>query len=467
MRPHRLLSIAVVLCSMISGATGAAAAGHTRDLWMGGRRVTLSPTTRVRIPSYARQTNLPCNACHTTFPQLTTFGRLFKLNGYTLTGIPKVQIPSGENGPGLSLPSTLPVSAMVQTSISQTRQAVPGQSNTSVDLPQELSLFIGEAITPKAGTFLQFTYASADGSFAIDNMDVRFATHTTAFGQPTIFGLTLNNNPTVQDVWNTVPAWNFPYASSEAGPSPLGELAIGDAYGQQVAGLGAYVFWKNLIYAELSGYHWAPQGGPNPPDTTAEGDIKGVAPYWRVAVSHDFGPNSLELGSFGMVSNRYPVGIISPTDRFTDIAFDAQYQRAIDQHQYLSLHGLFVRENQKLDASVADEAAGSLDNHLNSLKLDASMAFSMGAGATLAYFTTTGSKDPLLYPADPLEGSATGAPDSRGWIGQVNYNAWQNVRLGAQYVLYNRFNGAGSNYDGEGRNASDNNTLFLLAWLVF
>jgi hypothetical protein len=33
--------------------------------------------------------------------------------------------------------------------------------------------------------------------------------------------------------------------------------------------------------------------------------------------------------------------------------------------------------------------------------------------------------------------------------------------------VYTKFNGARNNYDGSGRNASDNNTLYLLAWLVF
>ncbi len=37
------------------------------------------------IPSFARQTNMSCNTCHTIFPELNAFGRLFKLNGYTLT----------------------------------------------------------------------------------------------------------------------------------------------------------------------------------------------------------------------------------------------------------------------------------------------------------------------------------------------------------------------------------------------
>ena len=43
-----------------------------------------------RIPSFSRQTKLPCSACHYGFPQLTPFGRLFKLNGYTLTALPTI-----------------------------------------------------------------------------------------------------------------------------------------------------------------------------------------------------------------------------------------------------------------------------------------------------------------------------------------------------------------------------------------
>src|SRR6266487_3141408 len=33
-------------------------------------------------PSFARQTGLACNACHTHYPELTATGRAFKLNGY-------------------------------------------------------------------------------------------------------------------------------------------------------------------------------------------------------------------------------------------------------------------------------------------------------------------------------------------------------------------------------------------------
>jgi hypothetical protein len=42
-----------------------------------------------------------------------------------------------------------------------------------------------------------------------------------------------------------------------------------------------------------------------------------------------------------------------------------------------------------------------------------------------------------------------------------------NVRFGVQYRLFTKFDGASSNYDGLGHNASDNNTLRLFTWLAF
>ena len=49
------------------------------------------------VPSFARQTGMPCTTCHTAFPQLTPFGRYFKLTGYTLAG--------GGTHPGSGLPT--------------------------------------------------------------------------------------------------------------------------------------------------------------------------------------------------------------------------------------------------------------------------------------------------------------------------------------------------------------------------
>ena len=45
----------------------------------------IKPPMASAVPSFARQTGQPCATCHTAFPELTPFGRRFKLNGYTLS----------------------------------------------------------------------------------------------------------------------------------------------------------------------------------------------------------------------------------------------------------------------------------------------------------------------------------------------------------------------------------------------
>jgi hypothetical protein len=64
-------------------------------------------------------------------------------------------------------------------------------------------------------------------------------------------------------------------------------------------------------------------------------------------------------------------------------------------------------------------------------------------------------------------GFANNSPNSNGWIGELAWVPYQNVKLLLQYVMYQKFNGASSNYDGSGRNASDNDTFYLLGWLAF
>src|SRR5690242_17562217 len=153
------------------------------------------------IPSFSRQTKLACSACHYQFPQLTPFGRLFKLNGYTLTGLETIGQPGDTTSVTLKLAPIPPLSAMVVGSFTRTAAAQPLTQNNTVTFPQQFSLFLAGEVTPNIGAFTQFTYAAADGSFGIDNIDFRYATHRTVGARDLLFGLTLHNNPTVQDVW--------------------------------------------------------------------------------------------------------------------------------------------------------------------------------------------------------------------------------------------------------------------------
>jgi hypothetical protein len=63
-----------------------------------------------------------------------------------------------------------------------------------------------------------------------------------------LWGIDANNNPTVQDVWNTIPAWRFPYITSALASQLAAMPFIDQVYAQNVAGLSAYAFIDDAIY---------------------------------------------------------------------------------------------------------------------------------------------------------------------------------------------------------------------------
>jgi len=82
-----------------------------------GLAVSLGATSPAwAVPSFARQTGMACEACHTVFPELTHFGRLFKANAYTLDNLKQVRDIDAKKQELLSLSSLPPISAMIQIS---------------------------------------------------------------------------------------------------------------------------------------------------------------------------------------------------------------------------------------------------------------------------------------------------------------------------------------------------------------
>jgi hypothetical protein len=208
------------------------------------------------VPSFARQTGQSCEACHTVFPQLTPFGRAFKLNGYTLTNNTKGQTPNNQ------IDQVPPLSAMLLLSSSTVSKKEPGSAATTNSFPEEFSLFYAGRISDSVGTFIQATYDGAEDHFGMDNADIRMVKRG---GNGLVYGLTINNNPTVQDLWNSSPAWGYPY---NGGQGLDYATQIEDGLGQQVAGVGGYAYFNNQLYAELTMYGRAPLGG------SANADVK-------------------------------------------------------------------------------------------------------------------------------------------------------------------------------------------------
>ncbi|SFD09176.1 cytochrome C [Collimonas sp. OK412] len=414
-----------------------------------------APIAGYALPAFARQTGQNCVACHAggQFPELTAYGRLFKLTGYTIGT------------------RTIPLSAMAVASFTKSSKpdADVAFAKDAVALFQTGSVFLAGKVTDNVGAFAQWTYNNYDsqnqdtgkwqGKWASDNFDLRYADRFISPTQDFIFGVSLNNNPSLTDPWNTAPAW-IQYVPTQFGVTAPDASPIISQLGTQVAGLTAYAFWNKTLYAELAAYQtsngvWSfLSQGTKAQDQT---NLKGSNPYIRLALSHDWGPHSAMIGILAMNAQLYPdnTNPVGPTTRYRDRGVDAQYQYLLDPHTVTAQFS-YIRET--ITNGDVTGVASNASNTLNQLRLKASYVYRAKYGTSLSYFSTTGSSDPTLYP------DVAANPGTRGWVPEIFWMPVQYVRIGVQYYAYTQFHGASSNYDGSGRNAKDNNTLFLYVW---
>ncbi len=425
------------------------------------------------VPSYSRQTGLPCATCHYAPPELTPFGRKFKLEGYTFTTKPTISDDKKGHNAGLQLLEAFPLSIVFDTSFTSTKAPQAGTQNGNFQFPQDASLFLAGNWGSHIGSFLQVTYDAQSDHFTWDNTDIRFATNSGhLFGKSLTYGATFNNNPTVEDLWNSTPAWGFPFVSSSAAPSPTAGALINGGLAQDVAGVGGYAMWNEHVYVATTMYRSEHIGGSQPNPGAGFGiNIRGVAPYWRIAYQTSNEHNSLEIGTYGMHVRSSPneITIGGPTDSYTDWAADFQYDRTIPQfkNDVLSFRGTYIRENSSLAATFGALGASQPHHHLDTVQANAEYHFGTRISGTAGFFNVSGTTDQTLFAQAPISGSLNGSPHSNGYILNASWWAQQNVNFTVQYTGYLRFNGAQNNYDGAGRAATGNNTVFVLARFVF
>lgn len=424
-----------------------------------------APFAARALPSYARQTGEDCAACHVGGfgPQLTPHGRAFKLGGYS----------DGKR--------VVPLSGMVVANYTHTAadraDPISGHDgrNDNVAL-QEASIFIAGRIAPGLGTFIQTTYSEIDRHTALDHFEVRYAHPLQIGGRDAVAGIVVNNNPTLQDPWNSVGAWSFPYTSSDLGFESAAAPLLQGGVEHQVVGASAYISIDDAIYAEAGGYRSLRPSFLSTLGIDSEaGSLKGVAPYWRLAWQKDWGKQNASIGLIGMSAHLNPDRDGGPTDKYSDWGVDATYQFLGNRKNVFSLNASYIHENQTLDHAVFLGETTFAKHKLNSLSGDVSWYHNKHYGVTLGAFHTTGTMDTDLLTPDVEEGSRIGRPNTDGYIAQADWTPFggegqstlHNLRLGLQYKGYTKFNGASHDYDGSGRSASDNNTLTAFAWLAF
>lgn len=461
------------------------------------------------VPVFARQTGQNCMACHAggQFPELTPYGRLFKLTGYTIGA------------------RTMPLSVMAVMSYAKVRDTaktddptVDFQKNNALMFATS-SIFLAGKVTENIGMFVQSTYdnyASQSvgpngelgrfkGHNGADNMDFRYADRFVGANRDLIVGASVNNNPSVSDPWNTAAAW-MQYVP---GASPTSHQFVDGPYpglgaGGNIAGATAYAYWNKTIYGELGLYRTADRvlsfmsAGVADADTTKLG---GTNPYWRLAYTREWGAHNLMLGTSGMVAHVFDSGsdLSDPNNRgrIKNAGLDAQYQYLLDPHT-VTAQLAYMRQTQDYSANTIAGAASPYflsdgvtpvspvnpSDTINSLRAKLTYVYQAKYGGSISFFNVSGTSNTLnqtsgydstglITSTDPngtgitstrVNGSLSGNPGTRGFAFEGFWTPVQYVRLGLQYTAYNKFNGAADNYDGFGRNARDNNTIRFYVW---
>ena len=422
------------------------------------------------VPSFTDQTGMPCQACHVGGfgPQLTPFGREFKLAGYTLRA--KASIPL----------AVMAIGSFNHTARAQNPAPQYFKSNDNLSLDQA-SLFIAAGVNQHIGGFAQITYDGVGRAFSWDNLDLRLVNQGTVAGHDAVYGLSLNNSPMVQDVWNTTPAWGFPYTSSALAQTPAASPLIDGGLAQGVVGLTAYGWFAHHLYLE-GGVYVSPKAGTLTwlgADPTSPGSIQGGAPYARVAWQQDLAGGTAEIGAFALKAAINP-GLDRSTgyrDHYTDLGLDASWLKPRANGDTITVNLRYTHESSNLQASCALDAFGLGSTapdcarlKLNEWRGDVAYNWRGKVGLTLGGFATSGTSSAALYPP-------TNRPDSNGVTAQVDYTPWGagdsplgsrlNIRFGVQYTAYGRFNGGVHDIDGNGTPASANDTLRAFTWVAF
>jgi hypothetical protein len=273
--------------------------------------------------------------------------------------------------------------------------------------------------------------------------------------------------------------WFFPHLD-DAGIMPMVTSLLDMTLDNQVGGVNLYFDYNTQFYGEIGFFRNGHTGIFRPLNTGDElmTAVKGTAPHLRVAWEKNWGANSAEVGANALRAEIYPdpENQSGPTDRFTDVMVDGQYQHLGGGHHLFSVHAFFIHETRDWNASVPLMMASNPSDVLNTFKVSAKYYYDRKIGGGILYFDYWGDHDTLKYGASGMDamasamGNATGSPDTRGWIVEADYlplKNSQNLKLGVRYTVYTTFNGASSNYNGFGRSASDNNARFVYLWALY
>ena len=453
----------------------------------------------IALPTFSRQTEKPCAACHLNVGELTPEGRKFKLMGYT----------AGK--------SVLPFSVTAIGSVTKIHDTTSSADSTiflaknNEPIIEQASLYAAGKYWDNVGGYIKWTsnqantnplYASSGIQTGtkvgqdnyLDTSEVRMSNRASWGKHNAVWGFSVNNAPGVQDLWSTGPVYGFPYQSSnllnawgigQFGPSTL----IDGGLASQVIGLSAYMMIDDTYYLEIADYRRSQPGwgtlstaGPNT-NTISSGNN----PYVRLAWNKTQGDNSYMVGAFGMNSHlaRDPLVVGSASGTYFDYGFDTQFQHITSTHSY-SAQATLIYEDINWGLRSVGRSHDNPSANLVTLKTKLTYDYARKYGLSVFEFASKGTVDNLYWAYNSDQTVVTGAcnqnnsilafcssngsPNTVGSGLELYYDPIPYVHMVFQQTYYQTFLGGATFVDnsiGNPRKASDNNLSYFYILLSY
>ena len=380
--------------------------------------VIATPDESSATPTFARQTNQACNACHFQyFPKLNAYGRAFKLGGFTDASVDLIEDDT------VSIPATMPVSFVtklryVKTDPKTSPAVDAGTDKGEWQVPDEAVIFLGGRANENVGYLIEWTGEWANGKVLIPFYKGDVTAGLTVFS-------TDGHGPGVsQELFNTgilrgQRAFEMRKESS---------IAQKMGYGTRATGLGVYL-GGDLFFATAS--LWAPYN-------TAVDTGFDLSTYYRAAFTPNVGDMDLMVGIFGTAGETKCVNCesasVETTKKTESFGVDAQLQGEVGgmtlevQAMYLVAGG---------DAP-SDANTSRLFTKSNGYSGSINLGFHPKAGASVAYSSYT-------------DESGASDVDTEATVVGLWYMLAQNISIRPEYAFYSN----------DGR-SNDSQLLFML-----
>ena len=382
------------------------------------------------VPSFAAQTGQPCQMCHigALGPQLTPYGRNFKIKGYTQTG-------------GTGIASQVHIAGWVQTEFSSYQKDLPKSGVTPDFAPNDnafinaVSLFYSGRITDHVGVFLQGTYDNVGKAFAQDNSEVRVVGSAKPFGYNVDYGVSFNNAPGWSDPYNSNYLWGYPFISNGVAPAPNASPLLGGGVQDNSLGVVGYAWIDSHIYLDLGGYQSQPPGYQKLfGEAYGPGSSTGLEPWASLTYAWFWGNNNAHIGGHYFYGRYNPTTDVRSSDgqfghdSYEDFMVSNGYQYIGDDFTHVfTIDGLYDYEHQKLNGSSSilnpNYSSSQPSNNLSEFREWATYYYLETYGGTIGFDKIWGNRNEVLYNtgANDSTGSIKGSPNSTSFSVEADW----------------------------------------------